>query len=176
MKKKWWLAVWVFTVLALLLNAASIYKSEVKTHRNQTTDIELYRGKELLIVNIASRCAYTPQLSGLEKLYTTYSARGFAVLGFPTSQFAFQEPLDGEDLNRFYKQTYGVTFPIFGKIDVNANPLYHYLKKGVSGLGKSESIEWNFTKYLIGRNGVVLRKYSPRVTPEEIAADVEKFL
>lgn len=179
MKKKWWLGAWVIAVLALLLNAASIYKYEVKTLRNQTTNLEPYRGKVILIVNIASRCVYTPQLGGLEKLYATYSSRGFTVLGFPTSQFAFQEPLEGEELEKFCKHKYGVTFPIFGKINVNganANPLYNYLKNGGSGLGKSESIEWNFTKYLIDRNGFILRRYSPRVTPEEIAADIKKFL
>lgn len=179
MKKKWWLGAWVITVLALLLNAASIYKYEVKTLRNETTTLEPYRGKVLLIVNIASGCAYTPQLGGLEKLYNTYSSRGFAVLGFPTNQFSSQEPLAGQELEKFCKHKYGVTFPIFGKIDVsgvNINPLYHYLKNGLSGVSQSEAIEWNFTKYLIDRNGFVLRKYSPRVTPEEIAADIEKFL
>jgi len=179
MKKKWWLGAWVITVLALLLNAASIYKYEVKTLRNETTTLEPYRGKVLLIVNIASRCAYTPQLEGLEKLYSTYSSRGFAVLGFPTNQVSSQEPLAGPELEKFCKHKYGVTFPIFGKIDVsgvNVNPLYYYLKNGISGVSQSEPIEWNFTKYLIDRNGYVLRKYSPRVKPEEIAADIEKFL
>jgi len=179
MKKKWWLGAWVITVLALLLNAASIYKYEVKTLRNETTTLEPYRGKVLLIVNLASRCAYTPQLEGLEKLYSTYSSRGFAVLGFPTNQVSSQEPLAGPELEKFCKHKYGVTFPIFGKIDVsgvNVNPLYYYLKNGISGVSQSEPIEWNFTKYLIDRNGYVLRKYSPRVKPEEIAADIEKFL
>lgn len=176
MKKKWWLSVWVMTVLALLLNAASIYKVEVKTLRNEITDLEAYRGKVVLIVNIASKSAYTPQLSGLEKLYNSYGQRGFTVLGFPTSQFASQEPLDGEELERFCEHKYGVTFPIFGKIDTNTDSLYTYLKSGVAGLNKNGSIEWNFTKYLIDRKGVILRIYSPRVTPEEIAADIEKLL
>jgi glutathione peroxidase len=179
MKKKWWLAAWVLTVLALLLNAASIYKYEVKTLRNGITNLEAYRGKVILIVNITSKCAYTPQLSGLEKLYTAYGSRGFTVLGFPTSQFPSQEPLSGEEIEQFCKQKYGVTFPIFGKIDVygaNTSPLYHYLKSGIAGVKKNTSIEWNFTKYLIDRNGFILRRYSPRVTPEEIAADIEKFL
>lgn len=178
MKKKWWLAVWVITVLALLLNAASIYKYEVKTLQNETTNLEPYQGKVILIVNIASRCVYTPQLRGLEKLYSTYKSRGFTVLGFPTNQFASQEPLGAEELEKFCKHNYGVTFPIFGKIDVhgaNTNPLYYYLKGG-NGLSKNESIEWNFTKYLIDRNGFILRRYSPRVQPEEIASDIEKFL
>lgn len=179
MKKKWWLAVWITTVLALLLNAASFYKFEVKTIRNESTTLEAYRGKVILIVNVASKSAYTPQLSGLEKLYNTYGSRGFTVIGFPTSQFASQEPLEGEDLERFCKHNYGITFPIFGKIDVygaNTNPLYNYLKSGISGLNKTTSIEWNYTKYLIDRNGFILRRYSPRVTPEAIAADIEKFL
>lgn len=179
MKKKWWLAVWIMTVLALLLNAASFYKFEVKTLRNEITTLEAYRGKVLLIVNVASKSAYTPQLSGLEKLYNTYGSRGFTVIGFPTSQFALQEPLEGTELEQFCKHNYGVTFPIFGKIDVygaNANPLYNYLKSGISGFNKTTSIEWNYTKYLIDRNGFILRRYSPRVTPEAIAADIEKFL
>lgn len=179
MKKKWWLAVWVIAVLALLLNAASIYKVEVKTLQNVSTNLEPYRGKVILIVNVASKSVYTPQLSGLEKLYSTYGSRGFTILGFPTSQFASQEPMDGEELEEFCKHRYGVTFPIFGKIDVygaNSSPLYNYLKSGVAGLNKNTSIEWNFTKYLVDRRGIVLRRYSPRITPEEIAADIEKFL
>lgn len=179
MKKKWWLAVWVMSVLALLLNAASIYKVQIKTLQNEFINLEAYRGKVILIVNIASKSAYTPQLSGLEKLYNTYGSRGFTVIGFPTGQLASQESLDGEELERFCEHKYGVTFPIFGKIDTNGantDSLYYYLKKGVGGLNKSGSIEWNFTKYLIDRRGVVLRKYSPRVSPEEIAADIEKFL
>jgi len=179
MKKKWWLAAWIIVVFALLLHAASIYSYEFKTLRNQTTTLEPYRGKVILIVNIATRCAYTPQLGGLEKLYTAYGSRGFTVLGFPINQFALQEPLSGEGIEHFCKHMYGVTFPIFGKIEVNgvnANPLYRYLKNGVSVLSKNESIEWNFTKYLIDRNGLVIRRYSPRVKPEEIAADIEKIL
>lgn len=179
MKKKWWLAGWGMAVVALLLNAASMYQSDLKKLHNEAGGVEPLRGKVILVVNIASRCVYTPQLGGLEKLYGTYRSKGFTVLGIPTNQLAFQEPLDDEELERFCKRQYGITFPIFGKIDrygMNASPLEYYFKSKTAGWNKGNVSEWNFTKYLIGRNGLILRKYSPRVTPEEIASDIEKLL
>jgi len=179
MQKKWFLTVWIIIVLGLLLNAGSIYNYEVKTLRNETMTLEPFKGEVILIVNTASRCSYSSQLSGLEKLYRNYRMRGFTVLGFPTNQFASQEPLEGLQIQRFCKQKYGVTFPIFNKIKVNgkhAHPLYTYLKNGVGGLNQSKMIEWNFTKFLIDRSGHVIRRYSPNVTPKEIAADIEKIL
>ncbi len=179
MKKKWWLAGWGMAVVALLLNAASMYQSDLKTLHNEADGVEPLRGKVILVVNIASRCVYTPQLGGLEKLYDTYRSKGFTVLGIPTNQTAFQEPLDDEELEQFCKHKYGITFPIFGKIDrygMNASPLEYYVKSKTVGWNKGNVSEWNFTKYLIGRNGLILRKYSPRVTPEEIASDIEKLL
>ncbi len=133
----------------------------------------------MLIVTTACHCSDTPQLAGLEKLYRTYRSRGFEVVGFPSNQFDTQETLKGEEMKHFFQQKYGVTFTIFGKINVNGDnihPLYRYLKNAVGDFRKRDSIEWNFTKYLIDRKGFVIRRYSPRVRPEEIAADIEKFL
>lgn len=167
MKKEWWLAGWGIAVFLTLFHTASIFSYEIKTPHNRTTTLESYRGKVTLVVNTASHCKYTPQLSGLEKLYRTYRSRGFEVIGFPSNQLHPQETLSGEEIKHFFQHKYGVTFPIFGKTDVNSV---------VSGFNKKESIEWNFTKYLIDRNGLVIRRYSPRVRPEEIAADIEKIL
>src|SRR3989339_2180564 len=176
MEKRWWVAVWIITFLALLLNTTSIYKYEVKTLQNETTTLEPYRGKVMLIVNTASCCGYTPQLAGLEKLYRIYRPRGFAVLGFPSNQFGGKEPLEGKQIERFFKQKYGVSFPIFGKINVDTSPLYRYLQKAVGSFSKSESVEWNFTKFLIDRQGHVICRYPPDVNPETIAADIERLL
>lgn len=178
-EKKWWVAVWIITFLALLLNTTSVYKYEVKTLQNKTTTLEPYRGKVMLIVNTASCCGYTQQLEGLEKLYRMYRPRGFSVLGFPTNHVPLQEPLQGEQIKRFCKEKYGVTFPIFGKIDLNKeslHPLYRYLQTAVGDMSDYRSIEWNFTKFLIDRNGHVIRRYAPSVTPEEITADIERLL
>ncbi len=179
MKRKWRLGAWIIAALALLLNASSIYEYEVKTSTHTTTTLESYRGKVLLIVNTASQCGYTPQLGGLENLYRTYRPQGFAVLGFPSNQFAGQEPLRGEAIVRFCREKYDVTFPIFDIIDVNgenAHPLYRYLKTAAGGLSKSEPIPWNFTKFLVDRNGNVIRRYAPSVKPEAIAGDIEALL
>lgn len=178
-EKKWWVAVWIITLLTLLLNGASIYRYEIKTLQNETTTLEPYRGKVILIVNTASHSGYISQLGGLEKLYRIYRPRGFEVLGFPSNQFASQEPLEGKEIERFFKQKYGVTFTIFGKIEMNGDhthPLFRYLKDAVGEVSQSELSEWNFTKFLIDRNGLVIRCYSPRVKPSEIAADIEKIL
>lgn len=175
-EKKWWLAIWIITFLALLLNSASIYTYEIKTLQNEKTTLEPYRGKVMLIVNTASCCGYSTQLTGLEKLYRIYRPRGFSVLGFPSNQFGVKEPLDGEKIEQFYKQKYGVTFPIFGKINFDTDPLYLYLQKAVGGLSKSKSVDWNFTKFLIDRNGHVIYRYPPDVKPEEIAVDIERLL
>ncbi|WP_375396298.1 glutathione peroxidase [uncultured Sphingomonas sp.] len=141
--------------------------------------LSVYAGKVLLVVNVASRCGFTPQYEGLEALYRAYADRGFAILGFPCNQFGGQEPGSAEQIASFCSLTYDVTFPVFAKIDVNgaaADPLYAALKKQAPGLLGTEAIKWNFTKFLIGRDGTVVQRYAPLTKPATIAADIEKLL
>jgi glutathione peroxidase len=138
-----------------------------------------YKNKVLLIVNTASQCGFTPQYKGLETLYKKMHARGLEVLGFPCNQFGAQEPGGEEEIESFCEVNYGVTFPMFAKIDVNgknAAPLYEYLKDAKPGLLGSEAIKWNFTKFLVDRKGKVVERYAPKVEPEAIADDIEKLL
>lgn len=138
-----------------------------------------YAGKILLIVNTASHCGFTPQYADLEALYQRYRERGLVVLGFPCNQFGSQEPGDAEEIASFCQKNYGVSFPMFAKIDVNGNdahPLYQYLKKAAPGLLGSEGIKWNFTKFLVDRQGAVIGRYAPATAPESIAGDIEKLL
>ncbi len=138
-----------------------------------------YAGKVLLIVNVASKCGCTPQYAGLEALQRRFAERGFEVLGFPCDQFGHQEPGDEEAIKSFCTLKYDVTFPMFAKIEVNgagAHPLYRYLKKQAPGLLGTEGIKWNFSKFLVGRDGKVLKRYAPTDKPEDIAGDIEKAL
>jgi glutathione peroxidase len=138
-----------------------------------------FDGKVLLIVNVASKCGFTPQYEGLEALQKRFAARGFDVLGFPCDQFGHQEPGDEAEIKNFCALNYGVTFPMFAKIEVNgdnAHPLYRALKKAAPGLLGTEAIKWNFTKFLVGRDGRVLKRYAPNDKPEAIAGDIEKAL
>jgi glutathione peroxidase len=133
----------------------------------------------LLIVNVASKCGFTPQYTGLEALYRKFSGRGFEVLGFPCDQFGHQEPGDEAEIKKFCSLTYDVTFPMFAKIKVNggdADPLYRYLKEARPGLLGLEAIKWNFTKFLVGKNGEPIKRYAPADKPESLAADVEAAL
>lgn len=142
-------------------------------------DLAQYRGKVLLIVNTASKCGFTPQYQGLEKVYRELHPRGLDILGFPCNQFGHQEP-DGEaEIGAFCEKNYGVTFPMFAKVDVNgdaAHPLWKHLKETAPGLLGTEAIKWNFTKFLVGRDGHVIHRYAPTTKPEEIAGDIEKAL
>jgi glutathione peroxidase len=143
------------------------------------TDLSAYDGKVLLIVNTASKCGFTPQYEGLEALHRKYADRGLAVLAFPCNQFGAQEPGDAAEIASFCKLTYDVTFPIFGKIDVNgdnAAPLYRHLKKEAKGVLGSEAIKWNFTKFLVDRSGNVVGRYAPTTKPEDIEKDIERLL
>lgn len=138
-----------------------------------------WRGKVLLIVNTASRCGFTPQYEGLEALHRRYAERGFEVLGFPCNQFAGQEPGSAEEIANFCSLTYDVTFPVFAKIDVNgadADPLFERLKADAPGLMGSKAVKWNFTKFLVDREGRTVRRYAPTTKPEEIADDIEALL
>ena len=142
-------------------------------------DLSPHKGKVLLLVNVASKCGFTPQYEGLEALQRTYAGRGFSVLGFPCNQFGAQEPGNAEEIASFFKLTYDVSFPLMGKIDVNGRnsaPIYQHLKSEAPGLLGSETIKWNFTKFLVDRSGKVVKRYAPQTKPEDIARDIEALL
>jgi len=133
----------------------------------------------MLIVNVASKCGFTPQYEGLEALQRKYAAKGFSVVGFPCNQFGSQEPGDADEIANFCKLTYDVSFPVMGKIDVNgdnAAPIYRYLKDEAPGLLGSKGIKWNFTKFLVDRSGKVVKRYPPQAKPEDLVRDVEALL
>ncbi len=156
----------------------SIYDFKVQDKIGRQVSLEDYRGKVLLIVNTASKCGFTPQFTGLEKLYQDLNDQGFEVLGFPCNQFASQDPGSNEEIQNFCQLNFGVSFPVMSKIDVNgktAAPLFVYLRKQTRGL-LGDSIKWNFTKFLIGRDGQVIKRFAPTVTPEAIRQDIEKLL
>ena len=143
------------------------------------TDLSAHQGKVLLVVNVASKCGFTPQYEGLEALHRRYADKGFEVLGFPCNQFGAQEPGNAEEIANFCSLTYDVTFPLLGKIDVNgpnAAPIYKQLKKEAPGVLGSEAIKWNFTKFLVDRSGKVVKRYAPQTKPEDIARDIEALL
>jgi glutathione peroxidase len=158
---------------------ASIYDFEVQEIHGKTVKLDGYRGKVLLVVNTASKCGFTPQYAGLEALHKKYKRKGLAVLGFPCNQFGAQEPGGEAEIESFCELNFGVTFPLFAKIDVNgrgAAPLYKFLKKAKPGLLGSEAIKWNFTKFLVDRKGRVVERYAPNVEPASLAGDIEKLL
>jgi glutathione peroxidase len=157
----------------------SIYSFSARTLGGEEVSLEQYRGKVLLVVNTASECGFTPQYAGLQKLYETYAGRDFVVLGFPCNQFGKQEPGDATQIGSFCEKNYGVSFPMFEKIDVNganAHPLYRYLTGEAPGLLGLEGIKWNFTKFLVGRDGTVVKRYAPVTKPDAISGDIEKLL
>jgi len=153
----------------------TIYDFEVETLDGTTVRLDAWRGQVLLIVNVASRCGYTPQYAGLEALFRKYRDQGFAVLGFPCNQFGGQEPGEATEIRHFCTLAYDVTFPLFAKLDVNgdaAHPLYRWLKTQKPGLFGSEGIKWNFTKFLVARSGAVIGRYSSREAPRNIEDDI----
>ena len=148
------------------------------TLAGQEQPLSTYDGQVALVVNTASKCGFTPQFEGLEQIYGTYKDQGFTVLGFPCNQFASQDPGSNDEIGEFCQRNYGVSFPMFSKVDVNgskAHPLYQWLKSQKGGL-LGGAIKWNFTKFLIGRDGRVLKRYGSTTKPEDIAADIEKAL
>ena len=158
---------------------AGIYDFAVKDIHGKSVKLDAYKGKALLIVNTASECGFTPQYKGLEALYEKLHEKGLEILGFPCNQFGAQEPGSEQEIAAFCEVNYGVTFPLFAKVDVNgdaAAPLYRYLKKEKPGLLGSEAIKWNFTKFLVDRTGKVVERYAPNAEPESIKADIEKLL
>lgn len=157
----------------------SVYEFSVKKNDGSTTTLEEYRGKVLLIVNTASRCGFTPQYEGLEALRKQYHERGFEVLAFPCNQFGDQEPGSDAEIATFCNLNYHTNFPLFAKIDVNganAHPLYEFLKAQAPGILSSKAIKWNFTKFLVSRDGARIKRYAPQDAPASLAADVEKLL
>ncbi|AHV96090.1 glutathione peroxidase [Paenibacillus sabinae] len=157
----------------------SVYDYQANTLSGQEESLSKYEGKVLLIVNTASKCGFTPQYEGLQKLYDTFKDRGFAVLGFPSNQFASQEPGSSEEIQEFCRLNYGVSFPMYEKIDVNgdnAHPLYKYLTKEAPGALGSKSVKWNFTKFLVDREGRVLKRFAPTTTPESIEQEIKTVL
>jgi glutathione peroxidase len=141
--------------------------------------LSAYKGSVVLVVNTASKCGFTPQYKGLQDLFDKYQARGFNVLGFPCDQFGHQEPGEPEEIAQFCEMNYGVKFPMFDKVDVNgdnAHPLFNYLKSAAPGLLGSEAIKWNFTKFLIGKDGQVVKRYAPNTDPIDIKKDIEALL
>ncbi len=161
------------------MKPAEIFSIPLKTIDNKETTLEAYRGKVILVVNVASKCGFTPQYEGLEKLHEKYAEKGLVVLGFPCNQFLSQEPGDAAEIANFCSLTYQVKFPIFAKIDVNGentHPLYRVLKKEAKGLLGTEAVKWNFTKFLIDRDGKVIDRFAPNKEPAALAPEIEKRL
>ena len=158
---------------------ASVYDFPVDDIQGNRVDLGRYRGKVLLVVNTESKCGFTPQYEGLEALYRKYREQGLEVLGFPCNQFGAQEPGSEQEIATFCETNYDVTFPMFAKVDVNgdaAAPLYRFLKHEKPGLLGTEAIKWNFTKFLVGRDGNVVARYAPNDKPESFEADIAKAL
>jgi glutathione peroxidase len=157
----------------------SIYDFELRAIDGKSQRMSDFAGQVLLVVNVASRCGYTPQYAGLEALYRRFRGQGFAVLGFPCDQFGHQEPGDEAAIREFCDLNYQVSFPMYAKLEVNgagADPLYRFLKAARPGLLGSEGIKWNFTKFLVGRDGAVRRRYAPADKPEDLAGDIAAAL
>jgi len=157
----------------------SVYDFTARDINGNEKKMSDYQGQVLLIVNTASKCGFTPQFEGLQSLHDELGPRGLEVLGFPCNQFLNQDPGDDAAISQFCSLNYGVNFPMFSKVDVNgegAHPLFQFLKSEAKGLLGSEQIKWNFTKFLIGRDGKVVRRYPPTTKPEDIRADIEKLL
>ncbi len=157
----------------------TLYDIQVKNIKNQDVSLSNYKGKVLLIVNTASECGFTEQYEGLEKMYEKYKEQGLEVLGFPCNQFGGQEPGTNDEIAAFCTGTFGIKFPIFAKVEVNgtnASPLFAHLKKAAPGILGTEAIKWNFTKFLVGKDGTVLKRYAPTDKPEKIAEEIETYL
>jgi glutathione peroxidase len=161
------------------VSMTKLYEFSVNDPMGQAVSLEKYRGKVLLVVNVASKCGFTPQYTGLEAMYEKYKAQGFEVLAFPCNQFGAQEPGTDAEIGTFCTLNYGVKFPIFQKIDVNgadAHPLYAFLKKEEPGVLGTELIKWNFTKFLVNKSGEVVERFAPTTTPESLAPQIEELL
>lgn len=157
----------------------SFFDFTVKNSSNQDESLDKYKGQVTLVVNVASKCGFTPQYKGLEELYREYKNQGLNIIGFPCNQFGAQEPGSNEEIQQFCSLTYDVSFPVMAKVDVNgdeAAPVYKWMKKNAPGLLGTEAVKWNFTKFLIGKDGQVLERYAPQKDPKELASDIQKAL
>ena len=157
----------------------TLYDIQATALTGEAVDLAQYRGQVLLIVNTASACGFTPQYKGLEALYRQYKDRGLRVLGFPCDQFGGQEPGEADEIGEFCEKNFGVSFPLFAKTEVNgdaAHPLFTYLKKAAPGVLGSESIKWNFTKFLVSKDGKVYQRYASLTKPEDLQEEIEKLL
>ena len=157
----------------------TVYEFQAQQINGQPADLSQYKGQVMLIVNTASACGFTPQFAGLETLHKTYGERGLAVLGFPCNQFGGQDPASNDKIAEFCQLNYGVSFPMMAKVDVNgaaAHPLYQWLCAEAPGLLGTKAIKWNFTKFLVGKDGQVLKRYAPTDTPASLAKDIEAAL
>ena len=161
------------------MNANTIYDFQAQSISGQNIALSDFKGKVLLIVNTASKCGFTSQFGGLETLYKTYASRGLVVVGFPCNQFGSQDPGANGEIAEFCQVNYGVSFPMMGKVDVNgpaAHPLYKWLSAEAAGLLGSKSIKWNFTKFLVGKDGQAIKRYAPTDKPAALAKDIEAAL
>ncbi len=157
----------------------TLYDIPIHTSDGSATTLAPYRGQVLLIVNVASRCGFTPQYEGLEALYRRFRSEGLVVAGFPCDQFGHQEPGSDGEIQQFCRLTYDVTFPVFAKIEVNGpgeHPLYHLIKEAQPGVLGTTAIKWNFTKFLVGRSGEVLERFAPNVAPADLEPDIRRAL
>ncbi|OWR32961.1 glutathione peroxidase [Saccharibacillus sp. O23] len=157
----------------------SVYDYEARTSKGEEVKLSDYRGKVVLIVNTASKCGFTPQFQGLQELYDKYHDRGLEILGFPSNQFMEQDPGSNEEILEFCQLNYGVKFPMFEKTDVkgdNAHPLFRYLSDEAPGLMGSKSVKWNFTKFLIDKEGKPVKRFAPQTSPDQLEKDIEKLL
>lgn len=157
----------------------NIFQFTVMDDKNSNYTLAQHKGKVILVVNVASKCGFTPQYTGLEELYKKFHDKGFIILGFPCNQFGGQEPGSNEEIQSFCSLTYGVSFPVLGKIDVNGDktdPLFKYLKEKAPGILGSEMIKWNFTKFLVNKEGQVVKRYAPQTEPKDIEADILKLI
>ena len=157
----------------------TVYDFEAQQIDGRTVPLARFKGRVLLVVNTASACGYTPQFAGLEELHKAYADQGLVVVGFPCNQFGAQDPGSNEEIAQFCQVNYGVSFPMMAKVDVNgpaAHPLYQWLTKEAPGLLGSSAIKWNFTKFLIGKDGQVIKRYAPQDEPAKLKKDIEKAL
>ena len=159
--------------------ASTIYNYEVKNINGESVSLSQYIGKTLLIVNVASKCGFTSQYKDLEEIYREYKAQGLEILAFPCNQFGSQEPGNAEEIKNFCSLNYDVTFPLFEKINVNgddASPFFEFLKESLPGILGSKAVKWNFTKFLIDKNGVPKARYAPTDKPKDIVKDIKEIL
>lgn len=158
------------------MNKTDFFSFSVEKGDGSVQNLSKWQGKVVLVVNVASRCGFTPQYEGLEQIFKKFQERGFLIVGFPCNQFGQQEPGTDDEIQKFCRLDYGVTFPVMAKIDVNGTneaPLYTWLKKSAPGLLRTEAIKWNFTKFLIGRDGKVIQRFAPQTKPEDLQKDIE---